>query len=110
MDTTTAINAGEYSVKLIINEIYAEEDYETLTFTIAKQQITSVLFDGAVTASKTYDGNSNVINAISSHNVYAGDDITFTAKYVYLSDEIYKIAKKIELYKTSLGVFCKVEL
>ena len=29
---------------------------------------------------------------------------------LYLSDETYKIAKKIELFKTTLGVFCKVEI
>lgn len=29
---------------------------------------------------------------------------------LYLSEDIYKIAKNITLYKTSLGVFCKIEL
>ena len=38
------------------------------------------------------------------------DNSVFYVLNLYLSEDIYKIAKKIVLFKTPSGVFCKIEL
>ena len=88
--TTTAINSGDYKVKLSIYEIDEYQGYE-ITFTIAKKQITSVLFDGEVKAEKIYDATPTVTNTITSNDVYAGDDVTFSAIYTSNGAEVSNV-------------------
>ena len=50
------------------------------------------------------------INALDFKENSFEKDSNFYVLNLYLSDEVYKTAKKITLFKTVLGVFCKVEL
>lgn len=75
-NTSSVVNAGEYSFKILINTGDNTKE-QVITFNVAKKIINYVSLEKY----KEYDGTSSVLGEINSDQIYSDDDVVLIGHY-----------------------------